>query len=61
MTKAASILVLLAPNGSPSVGSDDYVKYFAGLDWAASATGIYRMRVASFESDNTGELTAKRK
>jgi len=43
------------------VGSDDYVKYFAGLDWAASATGIYRMRVASFESDNTGELTAKRK
>src|SRR5262249_38956613 len=56
-----TILVLLAPDGSPVVGSDDQVKYFAGLDWVASATGTYRMRVTSFESVNTGELVVTRK
>jgi tetratricopeptide (TPR) repeat protein len=56
-----TILVLLAPNGSPAVGSDDYVKYFAGLDWVAEATGTYRMRVTSFESVNTGTLAVKRR
>jgi hypothetical protein len=51
-----TILVLLAPDGSPVVSSDDYVKYFAGLDWVDIATGTYSMRVTSFESVNTGEL-----
>src|SRR5262249_6258330 len=56
-----TLLVSLAPDGSPVVGSDDQVKYFAGLDWVASATGTYRMRVTSFESVNTGELVVTRK
>jgi len=33
----------------------------AGLDWVASATGTYRVRVTSFESVNTGELVVTRK
>jgi hypothetical protein len=56
-----TVLVLLAPDGSPVVGSDDTVKYFAALDWVSSATGTYRMQVTSFESVNTGELVVKRK
>lgn len=55
-----SILVLLAPDGSPVVGGDDYVSYFAGFDWVAPATGTYRLRVTSFESVNTGELVVTR-
>jgi len=56
-----TILVLLAPDGSPVVGTDDYVKYFAGLDWVASVSGTYRIRVTSFESVNTGVLAVTRK
>ncbi len=55
-----SILVLLAPDGSPVVGSDDYVKYFAGFQWVAEATGTYRLQVTSFEGVNTGELIVTR-
>jgi hypothetical protein len=55
-----SILVLLAPDGSPVVGSDDYKKYFAGFEWVAGVTGTYRLRVTSFESVNTGEMVVTR-
>lgn len=55
-----SILVLIGPNGSPVVGSDDYVDYFAGLDWVAPTSGTYKLRVTSFESVNTGELVVTR-
>lgn len=56
-----TILVLLAPGGTPVVGSDDEVDYFAGLNWVAGAAGTYRLRVTSFESVNTGELVVSRK
>jgi hypothetical protein len=55
-----SIAVLLAPDRSPVVGSDDDNAYFAAFDWVAPATGTYRLRVTSFESVNTGELVVTR-
>lgn len=55
-----SIAVLLAPDGSPAVGSDDDSAYFAAFDWIAPATGVYRLRVTSFESVSTGELVVSR-
>jgi hypothetical protein len=55
-----SILVLLAPDGTPVVGGDDYKGYFAGFEWVAGATGTYRLRVTSFESVNTGTLVVMR-
>jgi tetratricopeptide (TPR) repeat protein len=55
-----TILVLLAPDGSPVFGSDDYVKYFAGIDWAVPVTGTYHLRVTSFEGVSTGQLLVKR-
>lgn len=51
-----SIAVLLAPDGSPVVGSDDDNAYFAAFDWVAEETGIYLLQVAFFEAVNTGEL-----
>jgi hypothetical protein len=56
-----TILVLLAPDGTPVLGSDDYRQYFAGFEWVAAATGTYRMRVTSFESVNTGDLVVSRR
>jgi tetratricopeptide (TPR) repeat protein len=56
-----TILVLLAPDGTPVLGSDDYKGYFAGFDWVAPATGTYQLRVTSFEAVNTGELLVARK
>jgi hypothetical protein len=56
-----TILVVLAPDGSPVVGSDDTVKYYAALDWTAPGTATYRIRVTSFESVNTGDLIIERK
>ena len=55
-----SIIVLLAPDGSPVVGSDDFKSSFAGFEWVANATGTYRLRVTSFESVNTGVLVVTR-
>jgi hypothetical protein len=55
-----SILVLLAPDGTPMVGSDDENAYFAAIDWIAEESGTYRMLVTSFESINTGELIVAR-
>jgi len=56
-----TILVLLAPNGTPVVGSDDFKAYFAGIDWVAPTTGTYRLRVTSFEAVDTGTLVVTRK
>jgi hypothetical protein len=55
-----SIAVLLAPDGSPAVGSDDENAYFAAFDWVAAKTGTYLLQVTSFESINTGELVVTR-
>ena len=55
-----SIAVLLAPDGSPVVGSDDENAYFAAFDWVAEQTGTYRLQVTSFEAINTGELVVTR-
>ncbi|MGL4551857.1 MAG: tetratricopeptide repeat protein, partial [Gemmataceae bacterium] len=49
-----TLLVLIGPDGSPAVGSDDFTEYFAGLDWAAPQAGTYRLLVTSFEAVNTG-------
>ena len=51
-----TILVMLAPDGTPVVGSDDYKGYFAGLQWPAPAAGTYRLRVTSFEAVSSGNL-----
>jgi tetratricopeptide (TPR) repeat protein len=56
-----TILVVLAPNGMPVVGSDDFKGYMAGLDWVAPAAGTYRLRVTSFEAVSTGTLLVARK
>jgi hypothetical protein len=56
-----TILVLLAPDGTPVVGSDDFKGYFAGLAWVAPAGGTYRLRVTSFEGVSTGVLQVARK
>lgn len=56
-----TILVLLAPDGTPILGSDDFKGYYAGFDWVAPAAGTYRLRVSSFESVSTGELLVARK
>ena len=55
-----TIAVMLAPDGTPVVGGDDFFKYFAGFDWVATATATYRLRVTSFESINTGAVTITR-
>ena len=55
-----TILVLLAPDGTPVLGSDDANSYFAAFDWVAEETGTYEIWVTSFESVNTGELVVDR-
>jgi len=55
-----TIMVLLAPDGTPVVGNDDFKAYYAGFDWVASATGAYRLQVTSFESVSTGVLVVTR-
>ncbi len=55
-----SIAVLLAPDGSPVVGSDDTNGWFAAIDWLAPQAGTYVLQVTSFESVSTGELTVDR-
>jgi tetratricopeptide (TPR) repeat protein len=55
-----SILVLLAPDGTLVLGSDDYANYFAGLVLVAPADATYRLRVTSFESVSTGALLVTR-
>ena len=51
-----SIAVLLAPDGTAVVGSDDDSAYFAAFDWVAEETGTYLLQVTSFEAVSTGPL-----
>src|SRR5262249_33880678 len=55
-----TVAVLLAPDGTPVVGSDDANAYFAAFDWVAQTTATYRLQVTSFESINTGKLVVTR-
>ena len=56
-----TILVLLGPDGSPVLGSDDFKGYFAGFDWVADTTGTYNLRVNFFEAVNYGQLDVTRR
>ena len=56
-----TILVLLAPDGTPVLGSDDYKAYFAGFVWVAPAAGTYKLRTTFFEAVNTGAILVARK
>jgi tetratricopeptide (TPR) repeat protein len=56
-----SIAVLLAPDGTPVVGSDDANGYFAAFEWPAAQTATYRLRVTFFEAVNSGLLLVTRK
>ena len=55
-----TIAVLIAPDGTPVVGSDDAKKYFAAFTYTPLISGVYHLRVTSFESVNTGTLIVKR-
>jgi hypothetical protein len=55
-----SIAVLLAPDGSPVVGSDDEDGYFAAFDRSVETGGTYVLRVTSFEALGSGTLLVKR-
>jgi tetratricopeptide (TPR) repeat protein len=56
-----SIAVLLAPDGTPVIGSDDDNFYFAEFEYVAPVAGTYRLKVTSFESVNTGDLIVTRR
>jgi tetratricopeptide (TPR) repeat protein len=55
-----TIMVLLAPDGTPVIASDDANFYFAAFEYVAPVGGTYRLQVTSFESVNTGELVVTR-
>jgi tetratricopeptide (TPR) repeat protein len=55
-----TIAVLLSPDGTPVVGSDDAHGYLAAFDWVAQETGAYRLQVTSFEAVSTGKLVVTR-
>lgn len=55
-----SVAVLLAPDGTPVVGNDDFIDYLAGFDWVAPQAGTYTLRVTSFEGVSTGALVVTR-
>ncbi|HEX6668132.1 MAG TPA: hypothetical protein VF061_01160, partial [Gemmatimonadales bacterium] len=56
-----TILLLLAPDGTRILGSDDFKGYLAGFAWVAPTAGTYRLRVTSFEAVSTGDLVVARK
>lgn len=51
-----TIIVLLAPDGTPVIGSDDDKQYFAGFQWTAPQAGTYHLLATSFEGISTGDL-----
>jgi tetratricopeptide (TPR) repeat protein len=55
-----TILVLLAPDGTPVLGSDDSFKYLAAFEWVPLVSGTYRIRVTSFEAASAGALVVRR-
>lgn len=56
-----TILVVLAPDGTPVLGADDFVQYLAGFDWVPPASGAYRLRLTSFEGVGTGGVRITRR
>ncbi len=56
-----TILVLLAPDGTPVVSADDVNAYYAALDWTAPVAGTYQLMVTSFESVQSGDMTVTRR
>lgn len=55
-----SIAVLFDSEGRPVTGGDDEVGSFASIVRTATATGVSRLRVASFEAVETGSLLVTR-
>ncbi|HEX5015120.1 MAG TPA: hypothetical protein VFV72_13295 [Candidatus Limnocylindrales bacterium] len=55
-----SIAVLVAPDGTPIVGSDDTNAYMAAFDWVAPQSTTYTLLVTSFEAVSTGTLVVTR-
>jgi tetratricopeptide (TPR) repeat protein len=55
-----SIAVLLTPDGTPVVGSDDTNAYMAAFDWVATDSTTYTLLVTSFEAVFTGTLVVTR-
>jgi tetratricopeptide (TPR) repeat protein len=55
-----SIAVLLAPDGTPVVGSDDDNRYFAEFTYVAPVAGTYHMKVTFFEAVATGTMHVTR-
>ena len=56
-----TIAVLLGPDGTPVLGSDDVVKYMAAFDYVAPVAGTYTLQVTFFEGAATGELDVTRR
>ena len=55
-----TIAVLIAPDGTPVIGSDDDSAYFAKFNYVAPTAGTYKLKVTFFESVITGELNVTR-
>jgi len=55
-----TIFVLIAPDGTPVIGSDDTNFYFAAINWTVPATGTYHLQVTFFESVIYGDLVVAR-
>ena len=55
-----TILLLIGPDGSAVLGSDDDKGYFAAFERVAAVGGTYIMQVTFFESVNTGSILVQR-
>ncbi|MFL6466852.1 MAG: tetratricopeptide repeat protein [Pyrinomonadaceae bacterium] len=55
-----SIAVLLAPDGTPLIGSDDDNRYFAEFTYVAPVAGTYHMKVTFFEAVAVGVMHVTR-
>ena len=56
-----TIAVLLAPDGTPVSGGDDFMQYFAGFRYVAAEAGTYVLQVTFFEAVNSGTIRVTRK
>lgn len=55
-----TIALLVAPDGTPVLGSDDVNGYFAAFTYVPPVSGSYTLRVTFFESVITGVLNVTR-
>jgi hypothetical protein len=55
-----TICVLVGPDGTPVIGSDDDNFYHARFSYVAPAAGTYKLKVTFFESVITGSLNVTR-